>query len=110
MFIANLDREEGLGARLLAMIERNAPRLMKEGGGAIRREIQKCGQALTKEQRAKIITMAQSPLNYSQGQIAVAVGCAHGTACKYLRKMGIAPAHMTQGKRARPRPPQQNAA
>jgi len=53
-FYTNLDRDDGVVARCLDMIERHAPRLMIAGGGGLQQELLYSGRRMSPATRESI--------------------------------------------------------
>jgi len=88
--IANLFREESDGSRILDLVARHCPRLMRCGGGALSSEEAHGGTRSrhTPEQIARIVALGrEQKLNATQ--IAKEVGSTQSATQKILEKHGV---------------------
>ena len=86
-FYTNLDRDDGVVARCLDMIERHAPRLMIAGGGGLRQELLGSGRRLTPEHREAIRAALRTTNGTGMYRIGKEHGVSQGTVCKIWQKM-----------------------
>ena len=86
-FYTNLDRDDGVVARCLDMIERHAPRLMIAGGGGLRQELLGSGRRLTPEHREAIRAALRATNGTGMYRIGKEQGVSQGTVCKIWQKM-----------------------
>lgn len=87
MSLIPVSYEESAVSRMLKLIERHAPRLMREGGGALRGEAV-APRKLTEDQRAKIMGLGRAG-KMTALEIAHAVGCRQAAAWQALHRAGI---------------------
>ncbi len=96
--IRALNFEESPVSRMLGLIERRAPVLLRIGGAPLSRE---CRITLTPAQRAKIVALARGG-ELSGTDIARAIGTRQSTVQKILRQEGI---QTPDGRKTRGRKP-----
>jgi hypothetical protein len=89
-FYHNLDADMGALARCLAMIEKHAPRLMRAGGGGLRREMLHAGRRLTHAQRDSITAALRASGGTGILRISRDHGVSHSTVRLVRSKMEAA--------------------
>jgi hypothetical protein len=86
-FYSNLDHDEGIAARCLALIERHAPRMMVAGGGGLKQEMLGSGRRLTPEHREAIRASLRATNGTAMYRLGKEHGVSQGTVCKIWQKM-----------------------
>jgi hypothetical protein len=93
--IANLYNDESTASRVLDLIARCAPRLMRCGGGPLTQEPEHKRWRHTPEERARILELGRLG-TLSPTQIAKHVGSTQAAVRKMLLKHGIQPVRKRQ--------------
>lgn len=87
-YFERIDTESSVFSRLEHLIRKHAPRLMKTGGGYLRREAPGAGVAITDEKRAAIIA-DRLATNDAQWAIAQRHGVSQACVGQVLIKAGL---------------------
>ena len=88
--IANLYNDDSIATRMLSLIERCAPKLMRSGGGALSREQSQIEHRprMSPDQRETALRLARTG-RYTGTEIAGMVGTSQSAICKLLAKHGV---------------------